>query len=99
MAPSNRNRSEPLTPVDHAWLRMEDPTNLMMVTGLNVLSVLMLLGEIGVDMSRWRSAKAFCSWLGLCPGTKISGGKVLSRRTRRVVNRAAVLLRVVAVAG
>jgi transposase len=72
--------------------------NLMMVTGLNVLSVLMLLGEIGVDMSRWRSAKAFCSWLGLCPGTKISGGKVLSRRTRRVVNRAAVLLRVVAVA-
>ena len=34
MAPSNRNRSEPLTPVDHAWLRMEDPTNLMMVTGI-----------------------------------------------------------------
>lgn len=72
--------------------------NLMAVTGLNVLSVLMLLGEIGLDMSRWRSAKAFCSWLGLCPGTKISGGKVLSRRSRRVVNRAAVLLRVVAVA-
>jgi transposase len=72
--------------------------NLMAVAGLNVLSVLMLLGEIGVDMSRWRSAKAFCSWLGLCPGTKISGGKVLSRRTRHVVNRAAVLLRVVAVA-
>lgn len=72
--------------------------NLMAVTGLNVLSVLMLLGEIGVDMSRWRSAKAFSSWLGLCPGAKISGGKVLSRRTRRVVNRAAVLLRVSAVA-
>lgn len=72
--------------------------NLMAVSGLNVLSVLMLLGEFGVDMSRWRSAKAFCSWLGLCPGTKISGGKVLSRRSRRVVNRAAVLLRVVAVA-
>jgi transposase len=72
--------------------------NLMMVSGLNVLSVLMLLGEIGVDMSRWRSAKAFCSWLGLCPGIKISGGKVLSRRTRKVVNRAAVLLRVSATA-
>lgn len=72
--------------------------NLMAVTGLNVLSVLMLLGEIGVDMSRWRSAKAFCSWLGLCPGTKISGGKVLSRRTRRVKNRAATMLRVAALA-
>ncbi len=72
--------------------------NLMAVAGLNVLSVLMLLGEIGVDMSRWPSAKAFSSWLGLCPGTKISGGKKLSRRTRRVVNRVSILLRVVAVA-
>jgi transposase len=72
--------------------------DLMAVAGLNVLSVLMLLGEMGVDMSRWRSAKAFCSWLGLCPGTKISGGKVFNRRTRHVVNRASVLLRIVAMA-
>jgi len=70
--------------------------DLMKVCGLNVLSVLMLIGEIGVDMSRWRSARAFCSWLGLCPGTKISGGKVLSRRTRKVNNRAATLLRLAA---
>ena len=72
--------------------------DLIAVTGLNIITVLMLLGEIGVDMDRWRSAKAFCSWLGLCPGAKISGGKVLSRRTRHVVNRAAVLLRVAAMA-
>ena len=72
--------------------------DLMNVCGLNLLSVLMLIAEIGVDMSRWRSAKAFCSWLGLCPGAKISGGKVLSRRTRRVVNRASVILRVAALA-
>ena len=49
-------------------------------------------------MSRWRSAKAFCSWLGLCPGNKISGGKVLSSRTVRVSNRAATLLRTLATA-
>ena len=66
------------------------------VCGLNLLSVLMLIAEIGVDMSRWPSAKAFCSWLGLCPGSKISGGRVLSRRTRKVVNRAAVSLRMAA---
>jgi transposase len=71
-------------------------TNLMKVCGLNVLSVLMLIGEIGVNMSPWRSARAFCSWLGLCPGTKISGGKVLSRRTRKVKNRAATILRLAA---
>lgn len=70
--------------------------DLMKVCGLNVLSVLMLIGEIGVDMSRWRSARAFCSWLGLCPATHISGGKVLSRKTRNVKNRASTILRLAA---
>jgi len=70
--------------------------DLTAVCGLNLLSVLMLIAEIGVDMSRWRSAKAFCSWLGLCPGTKISGGRILSRKTRRVVNRASLILRIAA---
>jgi transposase len=72
--------------------------NLVAVCGLNLLSVLMLIAEIGVDMSRWPNAKSFCSWLGLCPATKISGGKVLSRRTRKVVNRASVILRVAVLA-
>ncbi|HWH68328.1 MAG TPA: transposase [Candidatus Sulfotelmatobacter sp.] len=70
--------------------------DLMKVCGLNLISVLMLIGEIGLDMSRWRSARAFCSWLGLCPATKISGGKVLSRRTRKVKNRASLILRLAA---
>jgi transposase len=70
--------------------------DLTRVAGLNLLSVLILISEIGVDMSRWPNAKAFCAWLGLCPGNKISGGKVLSSRTARVVNRAAILLRTLA---
>jgi transposase len=72
--------------------------DLTRVVGFNLLSVLILISEIGVDMSPWRSAKAFCSWLGLCPGNKISGGKVLSSRTARVRNRAASLLRTLATA-
>lgn len=72
--------------------------DLTKVCGLNLLSVLMIIAEIGVDMSQWRSAKAFASWLGLCPGTKISGGKKLSRRSRHVVNRASTLLRMAALA-
>ncbi len=72
--------------------------DLTRVVGFNLLSVLILISEIGVDMRPWRSAKAFCSWLGLCPGNKISGGKVLSSRTARVSNRAATLLRTLATA-
>lgn len=70
--------------------------DLTRVVGFNVLSVLILISEIGVDMSRWPNAKAFCSWLGLCPGNAISGGKILSTRTARVVNRVAILLRTLA---
>jgi len=70
--------------------------DLTAVIGLNILSVSILISEIGADMSRWRNAKAFCSWLGLCPGNKISGGKVLSSRSPRVVNRAATILRIAA---
>ena len=70
--------------------------DLTQVTGLNVLGVLIIISEIGLDMRRWRDSKAFSSWLGLCPGNKISGGKVLSSRTPHVVNRVAILLRTVA---
>ncbi len=72
--------------------------DLTQVMGLNVLSVWIIISEIGVDMSCWRSAKAFCSWLGLNPGNKISGGKVLSSRTAHVVNRVSLLLRTLATA-
>ena len=50
----------------------------------------------GVDMSRWRTEKQFTSRLGLCPDNRISGGKVLKRGTRHVVNRAAPALRMAA---
>ena len=50
----------------------------------------------GLESPRWPTAKHFTSWLTLAPGSKISGGKVLSSRTRRSANRAATLLRLAA---
>src|SRR5206468_4158534 len=65
--------------------------------GLRVLSVLVVVSEIGLDAKNWRSHKAFTSWMGLCPNNKISGGRVLSTRTRQVANRAATAFRLAAV--
>lgn len=62
--------------------------DLTRINGLAVTAVQKLLTEIGPDVSRFASVKHFCSWLGLCPGTKISGGKVLSSSTKRCANRA-----------
>jgi len=71
--------------------------DLSQIHGLGPYTVLRLIGECGDDMTKWPTVKHFTSWLSLAPGNKISGGKVLSSKTRRSSNRAAALLRMVAV--
>ena len=72
--------------------------DLTRIHGLGPYLALRLVGECGTDLSAWPSAKHFTSWLCLAPGNKISGGKVLSAKTRRSGSRAAALLRLAAVA-
>ena len=66
------------------------------IHGLGPSLALKLIGECGTDLRSWPTAKHFTSWLCLAPGNKISGGKVLSSRTRRSSSRAAALLRLAA---
>jgi len=72
--------------------------DLTRIDGVDVTTALAVISEVGTDMSRFPTVKHFTSWLGLCPGTKITGGKVLSGKTSRVVNRAAQALRLAAAA-
>ena len=71
--------------------------DLTQIDGLGTYTVLRLVGECGDDMTKWRTSKHFASWLCLAPGNKVSGGKLLSSKTRRSSNRAATLLRIAAV--
>lgn len=71
--------------------------DLTQIHGLGPYLALKLVGECGTDLSAWPSAKHFTSWLCLAPSNKISGGKVLSSRTRKSNNRASALLRLAAV--
>ena len=68
--------------------------DLTRIEGLDALTVLKVLSEVGTDMTPWPTAKNFTSWLGVCPGTRITGGKRLSSRTKPSANRAAEALRV-----
>jgi transposase len=70
--------------------------DLTQVPGVNALTAQALLTEIGTDLSRFPTVGAFCSWLRLCPDPKISGGRILSARTRPTKNRAALALRMAA---
>lgn len=66
------------------------------IGGIDVCTALKVLVELGPDLSKFKSAKHFCSWLGLCPGTCISGGKRLSGATKRIPNRVARALKLAA---
>jgi transposase len=70
--------------------------DLTRINGLGLDSVMKILSEIGTDLSRFANAKHFCSWLGLAPATKISGGKVISARTKRSANRVRQALKMAA---
>lgn len=63
------------------------------VNGIDVLTAQTVITESGADLSAFASEKNFTSWLGLSPTNEQSGGKILKRRTRKVVNRAATALR------
>jgi transposase len=71
--------------------------DLTQIHGFGPYTVLRLVAECGDDMRKWPTEKHFTSWLCLAPGNKISGGRLLSSKTRRSANRAAALLRLVAV--
>jgi transposase len=70
--------------------------DLTAIDGIDALTAQALIGEIGLDMSRFPSEKQFTSWLRLAPRPKISGGKVLSNRGPKGLNRAGQILRVAA---
>lgn len=91
-----RGKNEPACAVRAALHQMLG-ADLSQIHGFGPYTVLRLVGECGDDMTRWPTVKHFTSWLSLAPGNKISGGKVLSTRTRRSSNRAAALLRMIAV--
>jgi transposase len=67
--------------------------DLTRIDGVDVMTAHTVISEIGTDMSRWKTEAHFASWLGLCPSHEISGGKILKKGTRRVVNRVATALR------
>lgn len=67
--------------------------DLTRIDGIDVCTAMTVLAEVGVDMSKFPTVKHFAAWLGLCPGTKISGGKVLGSKTQKCANKTAQALR------
>jgi transposase len=70
--------------------------DLTAIEGISEATALVVLSEIGIDLSRFPREKNFVSWLGLCPQHRSSNRRLLSRRVRKGANRAARALRMAA---
>ena len=86
------NRSQPSFDARSELYRMAG-VDLTRIDGIAATIALGLVAEVGIDMSPWPTEGHFCSWLTLCPGNKVTGGKRLSGKTRRSSNRAKELFR------
>jgi transposase len=90
-----RRRNEPRIDL-HTHLYRITGIDFTQIGGLDVLSVQTILAEVGLNPDAFPSEKHFASWLGLCPDNRITGGKIKSSKTRKVVNRAANAFRLAA---
>ena len=97
-APNGKRRNQKNAPpfdVQGHLYRMTG-VDLTRIDGVDGLTALKVISEVGTDMTRWPSAKHFASWLGLSPHNRITGGKVISSKTKASANRAAAALRLAA---
>ena len=93
-----RRANEPRFDIRSPLYRMTGGVDLTEIPGIGPLAGLILIAEIGTDMSKWPSAAHFASWLTLAPQNKVSGGRRLSSKTQPSANRAAQVLRIAAMA-
>ena len=66
------------------------------IEGIDVGTALVILAEIGVDVSRFPTEKHFASWLGVCPRQYESNKTKKKRGPRKGKNRVAIALRMAA---
>ena len=91
----HRQKNAPQFDVRSHLYRMTG-VDLTQIDGVDAYTALRVVSEVGTDMTRWPSAKHFASWLGLSPNNRITGGRIISSRTRPSANRAAAALRMAA---
>ena len=90
-----RRHNEPIFGVRSALHRLSGH-DLTVLEGIDDNTALVILSEIGTDMTKWPTEKHFTSWLGLCPQHRESAGKIKSRRVRHGSNLAARAFRLAA---
>lgn len=78
------------------FLKIIAGVDLCEIDGINEVSTLELISEIGTDMTKWETGKHLVAWFNLAPNTKITGGKIISSKMQKKKNHAGQVLRMCA---
>ena len=82
-----RTKNAPKFEVEKYAYQLSDGVDLLQINGVSFSFVLTFLSEVGMDLSQFPTSKHFVSWLCLCPNNKVSGGKVISSKTKKNKHR------------
>lgn len=81
------NKNDPKIDLDRYSYELSGGIDLMQIPAMGRSTLLALISEVGLDVSKFPTYKQFSSWLGLSPNNKKSGGKIISSHTGKRKNR------------
>lgn len=87
-----KNKNTPKFNID-GYLKNQLGIDITQIDGIDSLSAMNILGEMGSDFSKWPTRKQFLSWLNLVPNNKKSGGKLISSHLMNKKNSAGQIFR------
>lgn len=87
-----KNKNTPKFNID-GYLKNQLGVDITRIDGIDSLSAMNILGEMGSDFTKWPTRKQFLSWLNLVPNNKKSGGKLISSHLMNKKNSAGQIFR------
>lgn len=79
-----KQKNDPKFDIGKHVFQLSDGVDLLAIEGIGLNLLLTLTSEVGLDLkSKFPTKKHFTSWLSLAPNRKVSGGKVLSSKSKR----------------
>ena len=87
--------NKPQFPLRDELFRMTG-TDLSQIDGIDVVTAMTIISEVGWDMSKWKTEHHFVSWLRLSPDNKVSGDRIIGKGRLPTTNRVTIALRMAA---
>ncbi len=82
-------KNEPNINLQRMSAELSGGIDISAIEGVGLGTILCLISEVGIDLKSFPTAKQFASWLRVSPDLKITGGKVISGKTKKGKNRLA----------